>query len=456
MADEKKNGVPFGIVSPNPPRDMASEAEGVRALLSDLPPPGKEREAELIQGRMENGVRTISYSFDAERPQHLRHQIIKYATNVQALDNTERDKVREGLYAIEKIANIRFCEASPEEKEQADIRYFKGKITDKETSGYMIKCDQGREIMLDNEHSDNVDTALHETLHALGLSHPDANGKGGMAEGKNPLYSKDTTVMSYNWGRSPVNSLGPFDVAALQFLYGKPPPEEEPQRVTAEGVTDMKFLFGQLPLTVDLRGDNRTGDLVVNTDKGIVGFINDSDGQSSKDVVTRLVSSTRIKDVLTSPETQVNLVIVGNELPNRLQGGNDCDALTAHGGNDILTGRDGADRFIFDDKSGFHNIITDLEPSDTIDFKPAAIAMVEIKSCDGKNTGITARDSAGKPMTSVYILNATPEQVAERILRVRANAGVFRVELLEAHYDINTPQATSTPIIRPKTNTPNK
>ena len=66
-------------------------------------------------------------------------------------------------------------------------------------------------------------TLIHELAHALGLKHPgDYNGNG---TGEPPFleYSEDNTtntLMSYNFAGNPAHTLMPYDVKALQYLYG--------------------------------------------------------------------------------------------------------------------------------------------------------------------------------------------------------------------------------------------
>lgn len=67
-------------------------------------------------------------------------------------------------------------------------------------------------------------TLVHETLHALGLKHP-GNYNGGEG-GKGPFLPYDldnntNTIMSYNAPGSGASTLMPFDIVALQSLYGK-------------------------------------------------------------------------------------------------------------------------------------------------------------------------------------------------------------------------------------------
>lgn len=65
---------------------------------------------------------------------------------------------------------------------------------------------------------------IHETLHALGLKHPgDYNGAG---TGDGPFLSGDednttNTVMTYNFAGSSAATLMPYDILALQNLYGR-------------------------------------------------------------------------------------------------------------------------------------------------------------------------------------------------------------------------------------------
>ena len=67
---------------------------------------------------------------------------------------------------------------------------------------------------------------IHETLHALGLKHPGNYNGAGTGTGPFLPYGEDNqsnTVMSYNFPGFPVTSpasMMPYDIKALQYLYG--------------------------------------------------------------------------------------------------------------------------------------------------------------------------------------------------------------------------------------------
>ena len=68
-------------------------------------------------------------------------------------------------------------------------------------------------------------TLIHETLHAMGLDHPgNYNGRDGSRPGPFLPYNIDNTtnsIMSYNKAGQGAITPMPYDIAALQYLYGE-------------------------------------------------------------------------------------------------------------------------------------------------------------------------------------------------------------------------------------------
>jgi len=424
---------------PNP--DAVTEAEGVRALLSDLSSKdggwNPNDSAMRIEGYMENGVRIITYTFDAlqrANPDFYPLGIGDPNRDIERLHDIDRKAVRETLDDIEKIINVRFRETKEEDMWRANIRYFKARMTDGAAGRSGGRRKPIRDIVLSKKYSEDLDIILHETQHALGISHPGANGEAGDAGGKNKNYNKDTTIMSYNAGTIGSSGLGPFDVAALQYMYGKSKMESPAAPpLTAAQLLGHRYLDSSQPLTLDLRNtDQAEGDLFING-KFIHGIV-DIKNNAVKQIKIRTVGETQIKDVLADSSTNLRLALTGNDLPNRLQGGRLGDTLTPRGGLDRLTGNGNWDEFKIDGKSGFANVIMDFNPEkdrDVLTFE-TPISKVELRYVDGfllegklhKSTEIWAKDKDGNAVASVQVLGITPRQLAESISQEPVNKNI--------------------------------
>jgi len=433
-------GHPAAPVKLNP--DAVTEEEGVRQLLSSLSPKegGWNPDGhETRIGHKKNGVWVITYTFDASglaKPGFHLFPSWDEVRNLRRLKKESRKLVSEITAIIEQNANIRFEHVAEDgDINRADIRFFRmkeppDKDTGADTDGKLI-----RNIRFAESHTENPHSILHEILHALGLSHPGANGLGGKAGGDNESYNKDTTVMSYNKGDMGFTGLGPFDVAALQKIYGPSKNCSTPMTLGPANLVGTRFIDAG-SVTLDLRDERyKTGGLTVREGKIEGALATDEDkeftvGQETgtrvevynpKPVKLRMVGDTKIKDVLADNEhTNVKLRLTGNELPNRLQGGKATDELTPRGGLDVLTGNGGWDEFGLDSKSGFDNTITDFDPSlkqDVLKLQ-APIAKVELRPNDilregklYKATEVWARDKEGNSVASVQVLGVTPEEL---------------------------------------------
>jgi len=378
-----------------------------------------------IKGRMEKGVRVITYTIDAKEPVYAYRQEV---ADVSRLRREQADAVIKLLGSIEKLANIEFRPVAHVDKvDNADIRLFQGRVLLPEAAkikggGFTHHSSSGRDVVLNNneepqafafgEHGYAILT--HEVLHALGLSHP-----GGA--GKNPRYTKDSTIMSYNYGKLAINGIGPFDVAALQYLYGKPQNQPLKRVVDTEELLESTVLYSESPITLELnkqRHDREAhGELYLNLAsknfaKQIQGVLNGpvvTGGGSYLDV--RLAPGTCVKDVLSGPDSRIEIHAVGNNLPNHLQGGARDDVLTPYGGNDVLTGGKGNDTFVLTPSSGFNNRVTDFTlGEDTL--KVSGPNRVEVRRHPGgEGLDVVIKDKTNIEQASLYLMKLTANDI---------------------------------------------
>ena len=183
------------------------------------------------------------------------------ASTFSALDSARRDLVRNEFAELSnKIPGLKFAEVSDPNAAVVMIgalRYDATALGDAmgytpnggDTSGNLnaagdvwfnlnsVKYDLARVYVLPDGTSVNIgkiqfeDMALHEIGHALGLKHPGNYtqfGGGGVGSNAPPYLpanedNSTNTVMSYN-GDYAGPDLRPYDIAALDFLYGATPP----------------------------------------------------------------------------------------------------------------------------------------------------------------------------------------------------------------------------------------
>ena len=134
---------------------------------------------------------------------------------------------------IEPLINVDFEEVSDKGENFGQIRYM---FSDGPSYAYAYSPSKGNwwegDVHLDpkstrdwNEGpgSYGYETLIHETLHTLGLKHPgnyNGSGKGDPPFLPAPLDTNANTVMTYNDDNKYAVTLMPYDIRALQYLYG--------------------------------------------------------------------------------------------------------------------------------------------------------------------------------------------------------------------------------------------
>lgn len=304
-------------------------------------------------------------------------------------------------------------------------------------------------------------TLIHETLHALGLKHPDHyDGKGTGTQSVLP-YGEDNlsnTVMTSNFGGAAPATLMPYDIKALQYIYGAKAYNGENTTYSFSSVygytandqswgsstTPMKLAiwdsggkdtldFSALSFnTSGYRFDLREGE--TNTTKSAY---NDTSYTASGDTsgTTYLTSSngtaiaynTVIENAI---GTSSKDTIAGNAANNTLNGGagNDTligglgtdilvggtgnDSLTGSAGRDRLTGGTGADRFVFKSKTEGRDTIADFSViDDTINVSKAGFG-------DGLSAGVTIA-------AAQFRLGARAGDTSDRFIYNKITGGLF-------------------------------
>lgn len=170
---------------------------------------------------------TVTYSFMDAVPDYYGSGDI---TDFQVFNDTMKAVAQECLAQYAAIANISFVEVS--DSVGGQIRF--GTNDQASSAGYAYYPSSsgiGGDVWLNNDESYNMApaagnygylTMIHEIGHALGMKHPGNYGSDDEGPYLSGSYdSTDYTVMSYNTTGSPyASSLGPYDIATIQFLYG--------------------------------------------------------------------------------------------------------------------------------------------------------------------------------------------------------------------------------------------
>lgn len=329
-----------------------------------IPKPGENHiDALLLKrkwGRQFGQGATITYSFpdqnSAWSSDYTDDSITvmePYDAEFRAMLPGERVMFRKALKTWEEVANIKFKEVADGGSSAGEIRIALSGVVTGNFAGwaYAPKSEPyGGDIWLSptyfdrafdkGEGSGQYLTLLHEIGHALGLAHP--------FEGKHQLPTETDsyayTVMSYT--DHPSASIYPttpmvYDIAALQYIYGAntetrkgnttykfSSSEEVVESIWDAGGTDVIDVSNQrLPTFVDLRGGRLSSIGRTNLGDRATNNVGVAFGANIENAI-----GSRFQDHLT-----------GNNLKNRLVGGDGGDYLLGHRGRDRLIGGRGGD-----------------------------------------------------------------------------------------------------------------
>lgn len=449
--------------------NTASILVGAGALLSSFFS-GKKSAIGSKEFDQESGRIIIIYSLDEDRadpPNRLTsNNLLPYdIKNPNSIGNhpNASTAVEQALRDIEAVANVKFVKAITEEdKEKAKIRFFGGDIIstnpDYEFVGVTnssINPFANRDIFINTGSANSkregyfspmgrgYGAILHETLHALGISHPNASGKPNAEGGDNHEYDNAGTVMSYNLTHSRFG-LGPYDVAALQSLYSAPSGFGSKNTFRMHDLLSCTCLHSKLPASLDFSDDSQHGRLTVDlsgtTPADSAIRYSSASGPSQ---INMLGAGTRIQHVKLGENMEG--YIRGNELANTLIGGNRDDVFRAHLGGDTLTGGKGFDQFVFGGDCGHKNTVTDFNVNEDLLRFHNKLNQFSLNYDAGRDSSLIhfeGEDSA--PSGSVRLEKVSLEQARTALIRAGVAPDRIRVSTPDDQPPDPSPQTTPT------------
>ena len=431
-------------------------------------------------------------------------------TNPSELNDAAKNNIRYVLKnLIEPLIDVKFVEVTEtiNSNSYGQIRYMasdmqgSGGVTPKpnrgEASGDVsfnnsMNKDISQELssVWGNPGTIGFHTIIHETLHALGLAHPFKTANDLATGETGPSLSRDkvnidNSVMSYNYSSKYGASPMPYDIKALQYLYGAnknisgnntyrftkvdkfavdgkdflPSTDLNLKQTIWDGDgTDTLDFLPLLPLTSGYRFDlNEGGMLTTKTAYNAIKYddsfyISTTGSYSQTDFGTAIAYGVTIENAIGSSS---NDWIKGNGAANKLEGNSGNDTLIGGDGNDILiggndndtllggsginelTGGAGRDNFVFDylgHNSSGNTIIKDFNPYE--DKILLGSTQLNLQSFENK-LQISIRDKNGNIINRgndserrIYFDYESQDTLTGK--------SVFKVDLQEQKYNNNT------------------
>ncbi|MCT7951973.1 M10 family metallopeptidase C-terminal domain-containing protein [Ancylothrix sp. C2] len=227
------------------------------------------------------------------------------------------------------------------------------------------------------------ESLVHEIGHALGLKHP--NNYTGLPSEQLPNEATDVgpflsfpkdnnsnTVMSYNFGGAGASSPMPYDVRALQILYGSTGTVNNGDTVhqfnsnTFLGIKQTLWDsggidaldFARLPTTESYYFDMNEGGRLTTTSAlngaTYIAYGDPSGATYPADLFATIIGyGVTIENLYASP---TNDIVLGNNQSNIILGLGGADRLTGARRADLLTGGPGVDTFIYSPGDGGLNV----------------------------------------------------------------------------------------------------
>ena len=247
---------------------------------------------------------------------------------------------------IDPLIDLDFVETS--NPSQAKIKLYAvnsfapAKDSKSDTVGYALSRPTNSDFVAfwlnTGEINNDMNTIVHEIGHALGIGHPGVGAMPSNENPKDPGYSTDDTVMSYNIGKIAwATQYTSSDVLALQQLWGIEKNIENGTLVSSSSKYDTRDFVSNVlettspaPVTTQITDDSSTNfnlDVLAST-------------WSERVKITRIVKSSDAGEKLEGKQINYSAGEVAGSL---ITGGKGNDDIKGFAGWDILDGGEGND-----------------------------------------------------------------------------------------------------------------